>query len=198
MKKILLLDNHDSFTYNLGEMLRRNGKVTFNIIQPEHLDFEEVPLYDGILFSPGPGVPHEHPVMFAILEYFHKNMPILGICLGHQVIGEYFGAQVVNLDKVIHGQPRTLKLTEPGHFLFQGIGSGIEAGLYHSWIVDNTGFPECLKILALSGDGLIMAIGHKMHDICGFQFHPESIMTPLGQLMINNWIDHLPVEQRSS
>ena len=198
MKKIVLLDNHDSFTYNLGEMLRRNGKVTFNIIKPERLNFEEVPSYDGILFSPGPGVPREHPVMFEILEYFYKTIPILGICLGHQVIGEYFGAKVINLGKVIHGQPRTLNLTDPGHYLFQGVESGTEAGLYHSWIVDNTGFPDCLKILALSGDGLIMAISHKTYDICGLQFHPESIMTLQGQLMINNWIDHSPVEQITS
>jgi anthranilate synthase/aminodeoxychorismate synthase-like glutamine amidotransferase len=190
MKKILLLDNHDSFTYNLAELLRNHGKVTFNIIQPEDLIFEEVKYFDKLLFSPGPGVPDEHPVMFQLLESFHRTKPILGICLGHQAIGAFFGAGIENLDRVIHGQQRKLTLIDPDHYLFQGIENNTEVGLYHSWVVGKEKFPEILKIIALSKDGLIMAIAHKTYDICGLQFHPESIISINGQKMIDNWINH--------
>lgn len=190
MIKILLLDNHDSFTYNLSGLLRNHHKVTFNIVWPEDLVLEDVGSYDKILFSPGPGVPDESPVMFRLLEHFHTTKPILGICLGHQAIGAFFGAGIKNLDQVIHGQQRKLSLLEPGHYLFRGIENNTLVGLYHSWVVGKVRFPEELKILALSEEGLIMAIAHKTYDICGFQFHPESIITSQGQRMIDNWIDH--------
>ena len=190
MKKILLLDNHDSFTYNLAGLLRNHGKVSFNIIQPEDLVFEEVRTFDKILFSPGPGVQDENPVMYRLLEHFHKTKPILGICLGHQAIGAFFGARVENLDQVIHGQQRMLSLLDPGHYLFHGIETNTRVGLYHSWVVGKEKFPEELQILGLSEEGLIMAIAHRTHDICGLQFHPESFITARGQKMMNNWIDH--------
>jgi anthranilate synthase component 2 len=190
MKKILLLDNHDSFTYNLAGLLRNHGKVTFNIIQPEDLVFEEVMKFDKILFSPGPGIPDESPAMFRILEQFHRTKSILGICLGHQAIGVFFGAGIENLDRVIHGQERRLSILDPPHYLFHGVENKNLVGLYHSWVVGKEKFPEEMQILALSEDGLIMAIAHKTYDICGFQFHPESIITAWGQKMINNWIDH--------
>lgn len=190
MKKILLVDNHDSFTYNLAGLLRNHGKVTFNIIQPENLIFEEVQYFDKILFSPGPGVPDEHPAMYRLLELFHRTKPILGICLGHQAIGAFFGATIENLDRVIHGQERKLSILDPGHYLFRGIEGNNVVGLYHSWVVGKEKFPEELQILAVSEQGMIMAITHKTYDICGLQFHPESIITVNGQKMLNNWIDH--------
>jgi anthranilate synthase component 2 len=190
MKKILLLDNYDSFTYNLAGLLRNHGKVTFNIIRPEELVFEEVRFFDKILFSPGPGVPDESPVMFRLLELFQKTKPILGICLGHQAIGAFFGAAIENLDRVIHGQERKLSILYPDHYLFRGIEDNNVVGLYHSWVVGKEKFPEEMQILALSEEGLIMAIAHKTYDICGLQFHPESIITVSGQKMIDNWIEH--------
>ena len=190
MKKILLLDNHDSFTYNLAGLLRNHGKVTFNIIRPENLIFEEVQYFDKILFSPGPGVPDEHPAMYRLLELFHRTKPILGICLGHQAIGAFFGATIENLDRVIHGQQRKLSFLDPGHYLFREIEGNTVVGLYHSWVIGKEKFPEELQILAISEEGLIMAIAHKTYDICGLQFHPESIITVNGQKMIDNWIDH--------
>jgi len=190
MKKILLLDNHDSFTYNLAGLLRNHGKVSFNIIQLEDLALKEVRFFDKILFSPGPGVPDESPAMFRLLELFYKTKPILGICLGHQAIGAFFGAKIVNLDKVIHGQQRMLSLLDPGHYLFRGIENYTLVGLYHSWVVGKEKFPDELQILGLSEEGVIMAITHRTYDICGLQFHPESFITALGQKMMNNWIDH--------
>jgi anthranilate synthase/aminodeoxychorismate synthase-like glutamine amidotransferase len=190
MKKILLLDNHDSFTYNLAGLLRNHGKVTFKIIRPEELVMERAGEFDKILFSPGPGVPAQSPVMFRVLEQYHRIKPILGICLGHQAIGIFFGAAIGNLERVIHGQPRQLNLLEPDHYLFAGIADKTEVGLYHSWTVEKEKFPEALNVLAVSEEGLILALAHKTYDVCGFQFHPESIITSQGQQMINNWIDH--------
>jgi anthranilate synthase/aminodeoxychorismate synthase-like glutamine amidotransferase len=190
MKKILLLDNHDSFTYNLAELLRNHGKVSFNIVLPEDLVLEEVRSYDKVLLSPGPGVPGESPVMFHLLENFHRTKPILGICLGHQAIGLYFGASLENLEQVIHGQPRKLAFMDPRHYLFRGIDASTVAGLYHSWVIGKENFPEEMNIIASSEEGMIMGIAHKTYDICGLQFHPESIITPMGRKMIDNWIDH--------
>ena len=190
MIKILLLDNHDSFTYNLAGLLRNHHKVTFNIVQPEDLEVEEVRFYDKILFSPGPGVPDESPAMYRILERYHAMKPILGICLGHQAIGAFFGARLENLDQVIHGQPRKLSLLKPDHYLFRRIENNTVVGLYHSWVLGTEGFPESMQVLALSEEGLILAIAHKKYNICGFQFHPESIITSQGQRMMDNWIDH--------
>lgn len=189
--QILLLDNHDSFTYNLAELLRNHGKVTFNILTPECVVFEEVEKYAGIIFSPGPGKPDEHPVMNDMLRIYTGKKPFLGVCLGMQTMALHFGAFVYNLGCVVHGQPRKLKLLNPGHYLFRGIPPELSVGLYHSWAVQSEGLPSCFEILALSSEGIIMALAHKEFDICGVQFHPESIMTPSGQQMLNNWIEHL-------
>ncbi len=191
MTRILLLNNHDSFTYNLAELLRIHGKVTFKIITPERVVSERVDEYDGIIFSPGPGRPDEHPVMNDLLQAYAAKKPILGICLGMQTMAIHFGASMINLGSVIHGQPRQLKVLDPGHFLFVGISPQPVVGLYHSWAVSQENLPENLDIIALSSDDIIMALAHKKFDICGVQFHPESIMTPQGQIMLNNWIAHI-------
>jgi anthranilate synthase component II len=188
MIKVLLLDNNDSFTYNLAELLRNNGKVTFNICRAETLDFERISEYDKILFSPGPGIPEEHQIIFEILRIYGKTKSILGVCLGHQAIAQYFGAHLYNLDKVRHGEVMDIEILTPVYKLFTGIPLHFEAGLYHSWAVEKGDLPESLRITALSGDGIIMGIAHQTLDICSVQFHPESIMTPYGQKMIDNWI----------
>ena len=189
--KILLLDNHDSFTYNLAELLRCHGKVTFNIITPENLILEDVDEFDKILFSPGPGLPEEQPEMYKILHQHDQNKPVLGICLGLQAIAIHYGGRLYNLPGVIHGQSRNLNILNRGHYLFEGIPKMTAVGLYHSWAVQQETLPDCLETLAVSSDGIIMALAHKTLNVCGVQFHPESIMTPSGQRLLNNWLDHV-------
>jgi len=187
--RILLLDNHDSFTYNLAALLGNNGKVTFNIETPEQLVIAHVSRYDGILFSPGPGHPDEHPVMTRLLARYGSSTPFLGICLGMQAMARYFGAGLVNLPEVVHGQPRKIRVVKPDHYLFRDVPQGSFVGLYHSWAVNPEGLPPCLEPLAFSSDGIIMALAHRELELCGVQFHPESIMTPQGQKIIDNWIE---------
>lgn len=183
-----MIDNHDSFTYNLAELLRNNSKISFNIVTPEMLSLVSVPRYDGIIFSPGPGLPTEHPVMFNILEHYSESKSILGICLGLQAIAVHFGGSLFNFEKVVHGHIKKIRIIKAEPKLFKGFPAEFEAGLYHSWAMSKDNFPDCLDVVAISGDGIIMAITHKTLDVCGVQFHPESFMTPLGQRLINNWI----------
>ena len=195
MIQILLLDNHDSFTWNLVELLRLTGKVNVKIITPEQLQISELHRYDKIIFSPGPGLPDDHSAMFDMLRTVEqlwnvtgKIIPVFGICLGMQAMAVHFGGSLFNLPLVVHGQPKRLKILRPDHYLFKGIPNECEVGLYHSWAVDPVTLPVCLETLAITHDGTIMALTHKTLPISGVQFHPESIMTPLGPQMINNWL----------
>jgi anthranilate synthase/aminodeoxychorismate synthase-like glutamine amidotransferase len=195
MISLLLLDNHDSFTWNLVELLRRTGKVSVKILTPEQLQISELTVYDRIIFSPGPGLPHEQPAMFDVLSavetLWHerrKKIPVFGVCLGFQAIAIHFGGSLYNLPAVVHGQPRKLHIARPDHPVFEGISQGSEVGLYHSWAVDKTTLPGCLEPLAYSSDGTLMALAHQTLPICGVQFHPESIMTPGGRKLVENWL----------
>ncbi len=192
---LLLLDNHDSFTWNLAELLRSIGKVSFNIISSEKFELSSMPECDRIIFSPGPGLPQEQPAMFRILEEIEvrrlkkeKIPAVLGVCLGMQAIALHAGATLFNLPEVVHGQPRKLNVLRPDHYLFKGISDGFEAGLYHSWAVDPGSLPSSLEVLAETSDGTVMAIAHKTLPFCGVQFHPESIMTEHGKKLIENWM----------
>ena len=193
--RLLLLDNHDSFTWNLVELLRFPRKVNVNILTPEQLKICDLVQYDKIIFSPGPGLPQEQPAMFDILRTVEhlwyengKKIRVFGVCLGFQAIAMYFGGTLFNLRAVVHGQPRKLKLLQPHHPLFTEIPDECEVGLYHSWAVEPATLPGCLETLAITTDGTIMALSHQTLPICGVQFHPESIMTPLGKQMIQNWL----------
>jgi anthranilate synthase/aminodeoxychorismate synthase-like glutamine amidotransferase len=188
MIKVLLIDNNDSFTYNLAELLRHNGKVTFYICKAGTILYERISEYDKILFSPGPGIPEEHPTLFEILRIYGKTKSIFGVCLGHQAIAQYFGARLYNLDYVRHGEVVDLNILSPCHKLFTGIPLHCEAGLYHSWAVEKEDLPVELRIIAISSDGIIMGLTHQTLDICGVQFHPESVMTKFGQKLMDNWI----------
>ena len=192
---MLLLDNHDSFTWNLAELLLSIGSGDVEIISSTEFRPEMMDQFDRIIFSPGPGLPVGQPAMFAILretELRHERNEscprIFGVCLGMQAIAVHFGATLINLPSVVHGQPRSLKVFRPDHPLFHGIPDGTPVGLYHSWAVDRKTLPASLETLAISEDGTIMALAHKKLPICGVQFHPESIMTPHGSLMIQNWL----------
>jgi anthranilate synthase/aminodeoxychorismate synthase-like glutamine amidotransferase len=195
MMSLLLLDNHDSFTWNLVELLRGSGKYTVKIVTPEEYRAGSIGGYDRVIFSPGPGLPQEQPAMFNILgeteKLFHetgREIPVFGVCLGIQAMAVHFGGSLFNLPAMIHGQPRKLKMVMAGHPLFNGIPDGCEVGLYHSWAVDPATLPGCLEVLAVSPEGTILALAHQTLPICGVQFHPESIMTPLGKKMMQNWL----------
>jgi anthranilate synthase component 2 len=186
---ILLIDNHDSFTFNLVELLRTNGKVTFNVVRSDRLDTCNVWSYDKIMFSPGPGLPEEQPSMFRLLKELAGRKPILGICLGMQAIALFYGGSLYNLKKPVHGQPRKLIQVRP-HYLFDSLPADVVVGLYHSWAVSGKDLPGCLEVLAHSEEGVVMALAHREFDVCGLQFHPESVITGPGQQMIDSWLAH--------
>ena len=183
---IVIIDNYDSFTYNLAHLVRQLG-ATVSVYRNDQFDMSQLERFDKIILSPGPGIPSEAGLMPDVIRTFAGRKPILGICLGHQAIGEAFGARLTNLTDVYHGVA-----TEGTHFgndtLFDGIPQRIVMGRYHSWVVDRAGFPDCLMVTAVSDDGQIMALRHKQLDIRGLQFHPESVLTPMGAQMLSNWL----------
>ncbi len=185
--KILLLDNYDSFTYNLAQMLEHSKMCEFDIIKNDKLNLQKIVDYDKILLSPGAGIPSKAGKMPLLIEKFHKTKPILGVCLGMQGIAEFFGAKIYNLSNVFHGERKKIKIIE-NNKIFSDLPSNIHVGLYHSWAVSSSKLPDNLTITAISEDDIIMAIKHKDFDIQGVQFHPESYMTEFGQIMIENWL----------
>lgn len=188
--KVLLLDNYDSFTFNLLQILREAGEYEVDVRKNDKIVPEQAREYDKIMFSPGPGLPDDSPLMKEILKRYAGSKSILGVCLGHQAIAEYYGAFLFRSDIVKHGVAIGTRITCQD-YLFAGLPEKIEAGLYHSWAVSRENFPEeLMEITAKSEEGVIMAIAHREHDVRGLQFHPESIMTPFGQRIINNWLEH--------
>ncbi|MCM1337344.1 MAG: aminodeoxychorismate/anthranilate synthase component II [Candidatus Amulumruptor caecigallinarius] len=186
--KLLIIDNYDSFTYNIVHAVRQLG-VTPTVKRNDELSLDEVAGYDKIIISPGPGIPSEAGLVPKILARYASEKPLLGICLGHQAIGEHFGAKLRNLTQVYHGIKSTVTVTAPD-YLFDGLGESFDVGRYHSWVVDGKELPESLEVTAVSTDGEIMALRHRIFDVRGVQFHPESILTPDGMRIISNWINH--------
>ncbi len=186
--KVLLLDNYDSFTYNLKQLIEQFGVKKLDIIKNDQLELSHVEQYDKIMLSPGPGLPSEAGLMPEIIQHYGSKKPILGVCLGHHAIAESFGGKLFNFDQPVHGIAReTSILLEDS--LFKNIPKSFQVGLYHSWAVSDDDFPENLEIIARSEKGIIMALRHKIYNIKGVQFHPESIMTPLGKTLIWNWLE---------
>lgn len=186
--KLLILDNYDSFTYNIVHTVRSLG-VEPTVRRNDCITLDEVDTFDKIIISPGPGIPSEAGILPALLERYAESKSILGICLGHQAIGQRFGARLRNLSHVYHGIRSAITVTSPD-YIFDGLPPTIEVGRYHSWVVDREGLPDCLEVTAFSPDGEIMAMRHRTLDIRGVQFHPESILTPQGLQLISNWIRH--------
>lgn len=186
--KILIIDNYDSFTYNIVDALRTLGTVP-DVVRNDRLDLDAIEDYDKIIISPGPGIPSEAGQLPQFIERYATRKPILGICLGHQALGEYFGGQLRNLSEVYHGVSSPVEIVTDD-YMFEGIDSGTQVGRYHSWVVDSEGLPESLEVTATSADGAIMAMRHRDYDVRGLQFHPESIMTPQGARMLDNWLRH--------
>jgi anthranilate synthase component 2 len=188
MKKIIVIDNYDSFTYNLVHILRELGLgKQMRIVRNDQFELEEVAEYDQILLSPGPGVPRDAGLMPQVLQTYGNEKSILGVCLGHQAIGEAFGARLYNLPLVYHGVTTDITLGEKDD-LFYGLPSSFTVCRYHSWVIEKETLPEELLITSEDPDGRVMSVRHKDLDIRGVQFHPESIMTQHGKKMIDNWI----------
>lgn len=185
--KILVLDNYDSFTYNIVHALK---KFTNNIdvFRNDEIALEDVEKYDKILLSPGPGIPDEANLLKPIIEKYAPTKSIFGICLGQQAIGEVFGGTLLNTQEVFHGVQSTIKVIHSDEILFKDLDLNLKVGRYHSWVVSNENFPEDLEITAVGPKGEVMALRHKTYDVRGVQFHPESILTPEGEQMIENWL----------
>ena len=184
--KILLLDNYDSFTYNLAHLVKELG-AKVDVLRNDQFKIEELEQYDKIILSPGPGVPEEAGLLLDVIRTYSGKKPILGVCLGEQAIGQVFGGRLVNLSKVFHGVQTDIQLTEPD-YIFRGLPARIPVGRYHSWVVDTENFPETLAITAVSPEGQIMALKHREYDVRGIQFHPESVLTPDGKQIMANWL----------
>lgn len=188
MKNIVLIDNYDSFTYNLAHLVKELGAAV-TVLRNDRFRPEELEPYDGILLSPGPGIPAEAGLMPEVIRAYAGRKPILGICLGEQAIGEAFGGTLVNLDDVFHGVQTPCHIVEDD-YIFEGLPRDIMVGRYHSWVVDAASMPECLEVLASSEEGQVMALRHRTLDLRGIQFHPESVLTPDGRRIISNWLNH--------
>mgnify|MGYP003617118033 CR=1 FL=1 len=186
--KILVLDNYDSFTYNLVHALHKFTDAPIDIFRNDEISLEAVNQYDKILLSPGPGVPDEANILKPLIKEYAPTKSIFGVCLGQQAIGEVFGSQLLNTKKVFHGVATNATIIVNDEILFKGLPTEIEVGRYHSWVVDNEGFSPDLEITAIGPEGEIMALRHRKYDVRGVQFHPESVLTPLGEKMIENWV----------
>ncbi len=188
--RVLIVDNYDSFTYNLAQVVEQCGVPDLKIVKCDMLDLMEAGEYQKILISPGPGLPHDYPILSRILELYSSTKSILGVCLGHQAIAEFFGAKLINLDQVYHGVSKKINILNKADYLFDNIPDGFDGGLYHSWAVSDEHFPDELEITSKAEDGTIMSLSHKTFDVKGVQFHPESIMTESGIRLIMNWINN--------
>ncbi len=189
--KILVFDNYDSFTYNLVHLVEQITGNRVDVYRNDELPLEKIKGYDKILLSPGPGVPSEAGLLLPLIKEYAATKSILGVCLGHQAIGEAFGGTLTNLSTVYHGiaTPVQQIANEGKHSrLFEGLADEFIVGRYHSWVVDQQNFPTDLRITAKEEHGYIMALEHKTFDVQGVQFHPESILTPDGAIILKNWL----------
>lgn len=186
--KILVLDNYDSFTYNLVYIVRQLGYgAKMDVFRNDKITLEEVANYDKILLSPGPGVPSEAGIMPELLKKYAATKSILGVCLGHQAIGEAFGGSLINLSEVLHGVAS--EVTVENDLMFKNVPITFKIGRYHSWVIDESTISPDLEVIARTPDQQIMAVRHKKFDVRGVQFHPESILTDNGVKIMQNWLE---------
>ena len=188
--KILVLDNYDSFTFNLVQYIQEILGTEVDVFRNDAISLDEVEAYDVIVLSPGPGIPSEAGIMPKLIQRFAPSKTILGVCLGHQAIGEAFGAKIENLKTVFHGVETPIATTEVDEPMFEGLPEPFQAGRYHSWVVREDTLPTDLVVTARDTAGAIMAIKHKTYNVRGVQFHPESIMTTEGKQMLRNFFVH--------
>jgi len=207
--KILVFDNYDSFTYNLVHLVEKITGEKVDVYRNDQIPLERVAEYDKIILSPGPGIPEEAGLLLPLIKQYAATKSILGVCLGHQAIGQAFGGKLVNLTQVYHGVATPVKVVQeqeaevakaessaPSQNLFAGLPQTIEVGRYHSWVVEEQNFPDVLEVTAVDDNGYIMALRHKEYDVQGVQFHPESVLTPEGETILRNWLQQ-PVAARN-
>lgn len=201
--KTIIIDNYDSFTYNLAHLVKELGAET-EVLRNDRFRLEELERYDKIILSPGPGIPEEAGLLLDVIRTYKGRKPILGVCLGEQAIGQAFGGRLTNLSEVFHGVQTTVRIKNEElrtkseesrgeglleeDYIFRGLPGEILVGRYHSWVVDREGFPDELAVTAISPEGQIMALKHREYDIHGIQFHPESVLTPEGKTIVKNWL----------
>ncbi len=185
--KILILDNYDSFTYNLVHIIREAG-YAYEVYRNDAIALEQVDAFDKILLSPGPGIPDEAGIMQEVIRVYAATKSILGICLGHQGIAEVFGGSLYNIPRAMHGVTTWATVVKPDEYLFRNISARFQVCHYHSWAVVSESLPPCMEVTATNDEGMIMGIRHTSYDVRGLQFHPESIMTPEGPAVIKNWL----------
>ena len=186
--KIAMIDNYDSFTYNLVHLVKELG-AEVTVFRNDQFALSDLESFDKIMLSPGPGIPSEAGLLLNVIRTYAGEKPILGICLGHQAIGEAFGAKLLNIGNVVHGVATPAHLVAED-YIFKGLPADLEVGRYHSWVVDDNELPACLEVTGRSDDGYIMSMRHKEYDIRGIQYHPESVLPPDGKAIINNWLNH--------
>jgi len=186
--KIVIIDNYDSFTYNLSHLVKELG-AEVTVLRNDQFTLPQLEAFDKIILSPGPGIPSEAGLLLDVIKTYAGRKPILGVCLGHQAIGESFGGQLTNLSEVFHGVATPCTIVQPD-YLFEGLPGEIEVGRYHSWVVDTAHLPDCLEVTSQSPEGYIMSLRHKQYDIRGIQYHPESVLTPQGRQILSNWLSH--------
>ncbi|MEQ3236475.1 anthranilate synthase component II [Bacteroides cellulosilyticus] len=183
---IVIIDNYDSFTYNLAHLVKELG-AEVDVLRNDKFELEELEKYDKIILSPGPGIPEEAGLLLEVIRTYAGRKPMLGVCLGEQAIGQVFGGKLTNLSEVFHGIQTNVKIKNKD-YIFDGLPTEIPVGRYHSWVVDADGFPEELVVTAISPEGQIMALKHREYDVHGIQFHPESVLTPDGKQIVGNWL----------
>ena len=189
MMKILVFDNYDSFTYNLVHLVEKITGEKVDVFRNDQIALKDIAMYDKIILSPGPGIPEEAGLLLPLIKEYAATKSILGVCLGHQAIGEAFGGKLVNLSTVYHGVSTPIKIDETKNApLFEGLPETLEVGRYHSWIIAEENFPSELEITARDENNYIMALQHKTYDVQGVQFHPESVLTPMGEDILRNWL----------
>lgn len=196
MMKILVFDNYDSFTYNLVHLVKKISDATVDVYRNDEIALEEIDKYDKILLSPGPGIPKEAGLLMPLIEAYGASKSILGVCLGHQAIGEVYGGELINLETVYHGVATPVHLIDRDEMgsakwkdLYHDLPSEFPVGRYHSWVINKESFPEDLIITAEDDNGYVMGLAHKKYDVQGVQFHPESVLTPGGEIILRNWLN---------
>ncbi len=206
--RTVIIDNYDSFTYNLSHLVKELG-AEVEVLRNDQFDLEDLEQYDKIILSPGPGIPEEAGLLLDVIRTYAGRKPILGVCLGEQAIGQVFGGKLTNLSDVFHGVQTDVYIKEESclneelrmkneeflsgltleeDYIFEGLTAKFPVGRYHSWVVDREGFPEDLAITAISPEGQVMALKHRKYDVHGIQFHPESVLTPDGKVIVRNWL----------
>ncbi len=206
--RTVIIDNYDSFTYNLSHLVKELG-AEVEVLRNDQFDLEDLEQYDKIILSPGPGIPEEAGLLLDVIRTYAGKKPILGVCLGEQAIGQVFGGKLTNLSDVFHGVQTDVYIKEESclneelrmkneeflsgltleeDYIFEGLTAKFPVGRYHSWVVDREGFPEDLAITAISPEGQVMALKHRKYDVHGIQFHPESVLTPDGKVIVRNWL----------